>query len=111
VLGERASGAFAADPAYRLDVGAAVRNGMLTVEPEVAGPAGAELGYEIVTRKEGAGGNSNSSQSGNVRLGASGQASLASTSVSVAPEDRYRIQVKVREGGRVVAEQTVVYPR
>jgi hypothetical protein len=103
-----AGAAFAAD--YRLDAGASVGNGTLKVEPTVEGPPGAEVGYEIRTVREGAGGRSDSSQSGAARLGPDGTAKLASTSVSVTPRDRYAVQVKLLEDGRVVAEQTVRYP-
>jgi hypothetical protein len=95
---------------YRVDPGASVHGGTLSVEPRVHGPAGAALNYEIRTVKEGAGGRSSSSQSGSVRLGDDGAARLASTSVSVSPQDRYRIQVKLLERGRVVAEEEVRYP-
>jgi 4-hydroxy-3-methylbut-2-enyl diphosphate reductase len=37
-------------------------------------------------------------------------AKLASTSISVTPADRYRVQVKLIERGRVVAEEEVRYP-
>jgi Thin aggregative fimbriae synthesis protein len=100
--------AFAAD--FRIDPGATVRNGTLSVEPRVEGPAGASVRYEIRTTREGQGGISNSSQSGDARLGSDGMARLASTSVSVSPRDRYAIQVKLFDGGRVVAEETVRYP-
>jgi hypothetical protein len=95
---------------YRLDPGASVSGGTLKVEPTVQGPAGASLRYEIQTVREGSGGRSNSSQSGSVRLGQDGAAKLASTSVSVTPQDRYRVQVKLLERGRVVAEEEVRYP-
>lgn len=101
-------GALAAD--YRLDPGASVRDGTLNVTPTVQGPAGAALRYEIKTTRQGVSGSSNSSQSGNVRLGEDGGAKLATTSVSVTPQDRYRIHVKLLEGGRVVAEEEVRYP-
>jgi hypothetical protein len=100
--------ALAAD--YSLDPGASVKNGTLSVEPRLAGPAGAALRYEIRTTREGGSGRSTSSQSGNVRLPQSGSAKLATTSISVAPQDRYRISVKVLEGNRVVAEEEVRYP-
>jgi hypothetical protein len=100
--------AIAAD--YRLDPGAQVRDGTLQVAPTVQGPAGAALRYEIRTTREGTSGSSNSSQSGSVRLDKDGEGKLATTSVSVTPRDRYRIQVKVLEDGRLVAEEEVVYP-
>jgi hypothetical protein len=100
--------AIAAD--YRLDPGAQVRDGTLQVAPTAHGPAGAALRYEIRTTKEGASGNSDSSQSGSLRLGDDGSAKLATTNVSVTPRDRYRVNVKLLEGGRVVAEEEVLYP-
>ena len=100
--------ALAAD--YGIDAGATLRNGTLDVTPTVRGPAGAVLRYEVRTVRDGAGGSSNSSQSGDVRLGSDGAARLASTSVNVSPRDRYSIHVKLLEGGRVVAEETVRYP-
>jgi hypothetical protein len=45
-----------------------------------------------------------------VRLDNDGGGKLATTNVSVTPQDRYRIQVKLLEGGRVVAEEEVTYP-
>jgi len=102
------AGAFAAD--FRLDPGATVSDGTLKVEPRVEGPAGASVRYEIRTTREGAAGTSNSSQSGNARLGDDGAAKLASTSISVSPRDRYRVQVRVLDGNRVVAEEEVRYP-
>ena len=100
--------ALAAD--YALDPGASVRNGTLEVAPTVKGPAGADLRYEIRTTREGQGRQSSSSQSGSVRLSANGAAKLATSSVSVEPQDRYRISVKLLQGGRVVAEEEVRYP-
>ena len=100
--------ALAAD--YRLDPGASVRDGTLQVAPTVRGPAGAALRYEVKTVREGVAGRSNSSQSGNVRLGQDGSAKLATTSVSVTPQDRYRISVRVLERDKVVAEEEVRYP-
>jgi thin aggregative fimbriae synthesis protein len=102
------SGALAAD--LRLDPGASVRDGTLNVAPTVQGPAGAALRYEIKTTRQGASGNSSSSQSGSVRLGEDGTGKLATTSISATPQDRYRIQVKLLQGGRVVAEEEVRYP-
>lgn len=102
------AGAFAAD--YRVDPGASVRNGTLTVEPTVQGPPGADVRYEIRTVREGQGGSANSSQSGSARLDGDGTAKLASTSVSVGPRDRYAVEVKLLQGSRVVAEETVRYP-
>ena len=96
---------------YRLDPGARVEGGTLKVAPRVEGPAGSALRYEIRTTREGAAGRSSSSQSGNVNLGSDGAAQLATTNVSVAPQDRYEVSIKVLEQDRVVAEESVRYPK
>jgi hypothetical protein len=94
----------------RIDPGATVRDGTLNVAPTVQGPAGAALRYEIRTTRQGASGNASSSQSGSVRLGEDGRGKLAATRISVGPQDRYRIEVRLLQGGRVVAEEEVRYP-
>jgi len=104
-----ASPLASSDGSWRLDPGAELRNGNLTVEPKVSGRPGASVRYEIDVRKSGSG-SSNSSQSGRARLGDDGEATLASTSVSVQPGDRYDVEVRVYDGNRLVAQQTVAHP-
>jgi hypothetical protein len=94
----------------RLDPGTSVEDGTLIVQPRVFGPAGHALRYEIFTTREGGGGTSSSSQSGNVRIGADGTAMLLSSRISVSKEDRYSVRVKLVEGDRVVADEEVRYP-
>jgi hypothetical protein len=98
-----------ADASWRLDPGTELRNGNLRVEPKVLGRPGASVRYEIEVRKSGSG-SSNSTQSGRARLGENGEATLASTSVSVQPGDRYDVEVRVYEGDRLVARRTVEQP-
>ena len=45
-----------------------------------------------------------------VSNGTLGAAKLASTSISVTPRDRYRVQVKLLQGSPIVAEKEVRYP-
>ena len=97
-------------PRIALDIGTTLRDGSLKVEPRVSGPAGKALRFEIDVRREGAGGSSNNSQSGRVRLDSSGTAQLASNSVSVSSRDAYRVTVKVFDAERLVAEQSVRHP-
>ena len=104
-----ASPLASSDASWRLDPGAELRNGNLRVEPKVSGRPGASVRYEIDVRKRGSG-SSNSSQSGRARLGENGEATLASTSVSVQPGDRYDVEVRVYDGNRLVAQQTVAHP-
>ena len=105
-----ATTAIAADSAYKLDLGASMHGGSLKVEPQVTGPAGKELNYEMKVRREGQGKSSNSSQGGTVKLDENGEARLASNSVNVSPNDRYEVTVRLLEGGRVVAEKSQQYP-
>ena len=102
--------AFSADGAYRLDMGASVREGNLQVAPRVSGPAGKALRYEMQVTREGDAGRSRSQQAGSVRLDESGMGRLASNSMSIGPHDEYRVEVKLYEGGRLVAEESVRHP-
>ena len=102
--------AIAADSPYKLDLGASVHGGNLKVEPQVSGPAGKQLEYKMEVRREGQGKSSSSSQGGSVKLDESGHGRLASNSVNVSPNDRYRVTVRLLEDGRVVAEQSHQYP-
>jgi len=105
-----ATAAVAADSSYNLDLGASMQGGSLNVEPNVTGPAGKELNYEMNVRREGQGKSSNSSQGGSVKLDESGHARLASNAVNVSPNDRYEVTVRLLDGGRVVAEKSQQYP-
>jgi hypothetical protein len=99
-----------ADPAYRLDVGTELRDRNLKVEPSVTGPAGKRVRYEISVRRAAGAGSSNSSQAGGARLDENGYARLASTSVSVQPGEEYDVTVRLFEGDRLVAEDSVRGP-
>lgn len=98
------------DAAYQLDLGARLEGGSLKVEPTVSGPPDKALRYEMRVRRDGEAGASNSSQSGTVRLDDDGHAQLASNAVSVGPNDRYVVTVRLLDGARVVAEQSASYP-
>jgi hypothetical protein len=89
-----AASTIAADPTYKLDLGASVEAGSLKVEPQVSGP----------------GKSSNSSQGGTVKLDENGRAQLASNSVSVSANDRYVVIVRLLDAGHVVAEKSQQYP-
>jgi hypothetical protein len=104
------SAAFGAEGAYQLDMGTTVRQGSLNVAPHVTGPAGKALRYEMVVTRQSQSGSSNSSQAGSVRLDQSGSARLASNTMSVSPQDNYRVTVRLYEQDRLVAEQSVRHP-
>ena len=106
-----ASAALANAPVYELRVNSKVEGGTLTVAPRVTAPAGAQLRYEVVSSKQGSGGQSNSSQSGNVTAGPDGSAKLSTLSVSVGPQDKYVLTVKVFDGAKLVAEEVLRYPK
>ena len=98
------------DAAYQLDLGASVEAGSLKVEPTVSGPPDKALRYEMRVRREGSAGSSNQSQSGTVKLDDDGRAQLASSAVSVGPNDHYVVTVRLLDGSHVVAEQSARYP-
>lgn len=102
--------AAATDSAYRVDPGTSVGNGSLRVEPSVTGPAGKSLRYEMEVRREGRSGTSNSNQAGNVRLDERGHAQLASSSVSVRPNESYEVVVRLFDQDRLVAQESVRHP-
>lgn len=106
-----ATAALANQPGYELRVNSRVEGGTLTVAPHVTAPAGAQLRYQVVSSKQGSNGKSNSSQSGNVTAGPDGTAKLSTLSVSVGPQDKYVLTVKVFDGAKLVAEEVLRYPR
>jgi curli production protein len=106
-----ATAALANEPGYELRVNSKVEAGTLTVAPRVTAPAGAQLRYEVISSKQGSGGQSNSSQSGNVTAGPDGSAKLSTLSVSVGPQDKYVLTVKVFDGAKLVAEEVLRYPK
>jgi hypothetical protein len=102
---------MADEPGYRISIESSVKDNKLTVAPRVAAPVGARLRYEMVSTKVGAAGKSNTSQSGRVVVDASGTAALSALKLGVGPQDRYSISVKVFEGQKLVAEQTLQHPQ
>lgn len=111
VLVLAATTAMANEPGYELRVNSKVEGGTLTVAPRVTAPAGARLRYEVVSSKQGSSGQSNSSQSGNATVGPDGSAKLSTLSVSVGPQDKYVLTVKVFDGAKLVAEEVWRYPK
>lgn len=105
-----ATAAMANEPGYELRVNSKLEGGTLTVAPRITAPAGAQLRYEVVSSKQGSGGQSNSSQSGNVTAGPDGSAKLSTLSVNIGPQDKYVLTVKVFEGAKLVAEEVLRYP-
>ena len=95
---------------FRLTINAYSQGSLLRVNPQIVGPAGRALSYELVASKTGRSGRTSSRQSGKVAVGASGAASLSTLSLSVEPEDRYDVTVKVFEGGKLVASESLHYP-
>lgn len=95
---------------YRLDIGTSMRGSTLAVAPQVTGPPGNVLRYELDVRREGPGKSSDSSQSGTLRLDDQGKARVGTNAVNVAPGDRYEVKVRLFEAGRLVAEQSARHP-
>lgn len=103
-----AAGASAKD--YQVRIASSVEGGRLTVVPQLVAAPGARLRYEMTSTKEGGASQANSSQGGSVNVGPDGQATLSKLTVSVGPQDRYVISVKVFDGAKLVAEDVLRYP-
>ena len=106
-----AASAMASEPGYQLRIDSSVDGGKLSVVPQLSAPAGARLRYEMVSEKHGGAGKSSTSQSGNVSVGADGAATLSRLSLGVGAQDKYVIRVKVFDGAKLVAEETLRYPQ
>jgi hypothetical protein len=102
--------AMADEPGYRLRIDSNVEASQLIVVPVIAAPAGSRLRYEMVSSKQGPGGNSNTRQSGGVQIGADSSAKLSTLRVGVGADDRYVITVRVFDGVNLVAEQLLRHP-
>src|SRR6266545_2709794 len=102
---------MADETGYRLWLDTSTSGKMLTVVPHIAAPAAAMLRYEIVSTKHGKSGRSSTSQSGRVAVDKEGSQTFAKLSLGVGPEDRYTVAVKVFDGTKLVAEQTLDYPQ
>jgi hypothetical protein len=102
---------MANETAYRLWIESSVDGRTLTVAPHMTGPAGARLRYQITSSKLGVSGRSSTSQSGQFPLDENGSQPLATLKLGVGADDRYSIAVKVFDGAKIVAEQTLNYPR
>lgn len=106
-----ATSAAAGESAYRLHLEPSLEAGKLTLRPYVEAPAGARLRYEVTSDREGAAGHSTTRQDGGVAVGENGSARLSTLSFSVAPQDRYKVTVRLFEGARLVAEQSLKMPQ
>ena len=101
----------ASETAYTLWIESSVEGRTLTVAPHLSGPAGARLRYQITSSKLGASGMSSTSQSGQCPLDGTGLRPLATLKLGVDADDRYSIAVKVFDGAKMVAEQTLNHPQ
>jgi hypothetical protein len=106
-----AAAAMASEPGYRLRIDSSLQGGQLTVAPQIAAPAGSRLRYEVVSSRQGGAGKSSTSQGGSVTVGPDGSATLSKLSVSVGPQDKYVITVKVFDGAKLVAEEVLRHPQ
>jgi hypothetical protein len=82
-----------------------------TVVPHVEAPAASALRYEILAKKVGHAGRSNTSQSGKLTVGAEGSSALSSLRIGVGPEDSCDVDVTVFSDTDVVAKLTLHLPR
>ena len=66
--------------------------------------------YKFQCERKGRAGSAKSSQSGVVEAAPGEEVSLSRTSLSVSPNDAYRIELQIYDGNRRVAEDSLVYP-
>jgi thin aggregative fimbriae synthesis protein len=102
---------MADETGYRLWLDTSTSGRTLIVVPHIVAPAAARLRYEIVSTKRGRSGKSDTRQSGTIAVDAQGSGTFAKLSLGVDADDRYTIAVKVYDGVKLVAEQSVDYPR
>lgn len=97
-------------PDYRLTLDARVKDHQLTMAPRIHAPAGIALSYEVIVSRTGASGITSTRQSGPIRVNDHNTATLSKLSLSIRPQDRCTILVKVFDGSNVVAERSYSYP-
>ncbi len=97
-------------PGYRLTLDARVEDHRLTMAPQIQAPAGAVLRYEVIAAKTGAAGTTSTTQGGEVRVDDRKTAALSKLSLSIGPQDRCTVSVRVFDGADLVAERSYSYP-
>ena len=103
---------MADETGYRLWLDTSTSGKMVTVVPHITAPAAMTLRYEIVSTKHGKAGRSSTTQSGRIAVDKEGSGTFAKLSLgTIGPDDRYTIAVRVFDGAKVVAEQTLNYPQ
>jgi len=84
--------------------------GELVLTPVVVAAHDTTLRYEMAARKEGRSGVSTTRQAGDLRLRGGVPKRAATLRLNVGPDDRYAVNVKLFDGTRVVADETIRRP-
>jgi hypothetical protein len=105
------SNAMANEPPVRLWTEVVSEGELWTVVPHVEAPAGSSLRYEVLAKKVGHSGRSNTRQSGKITVGAGGSGALVGLRIGVGPEDRCDVDVTVFSGQDIAANLTLHLPR
>jgi hypothetical protein len=95
---------------YRLMLDARIEDHKLTMAPQIHAPAGAVLRYEVIVAKTGTSGTTSTRQGGEVRVNEHNTATLSKLSLSIGPQDRWTVLVKVYDGQDIVAERSFSHP-
>ncbi|MDJ0808060.1 MAG: curli-like amyloid fiber formation chaperone CsgH [Gammaproteobacteria bacterium] len=85
-------------------------DGRLHVQAYVKSPKVAELEYDLISAKSGRSGTSLTKQAGKVNAEAGQTYPLTKLRLGLAKEDTYRLTLNVYEKGKLIAEDTVVFP-
>ena len=96
---------------HRAWIDAQQREAMLTIRGKFANHSAqsASFRYELVTTKQGPSGRSSSTQAGSFTAPPQQEVSLSNTTVNVAQEDTYVIELKVFRDGTVYLHDKIEY--
>lgn len=74
-------------------------------------PEDVVLRYELKAKKTGKAGTAQTSQAGSVEIAGGGEKCLSRLGLSVSADDRCRIELKIYKDGKLIAEDSVSYPK
>lgn len=83
----------------------------LIVVPYLSVPYPARLRYEVLSVKQGVSGASTTNQGGMAAVDCCAPRALSRLSLSIREGDRYRLDLSAYLGDRLVARDTLLYPR
>lgn len=102
---------MADSPNFSAKIDTMIENDVLVVVPHIEADTSATLRYELLARKEGKSGISNSTQGGMVAVSQGKPQFFSRLELGLAPADRYAITLSIYDGKKLVARDAVSYPK